>query len=211
MEVKPISSTLHTNIPTSPLFSMKGSADLTRGDVSDEQYMVARLAVRDPEALAMVYDRYAPSLYRLMLALLSSPADAEDGLQELFLKLASGRAGRIRDLRSYLLTMARNQALSMLRQRKRERRAPENEMLDELPDRSAFNAETRCEADYWQQLLVRLSVEQREVVALKIWEGLTFHEIARIVQVSPNTVTSRYRYAIEHLRSWCREDDINGL
>ncbi|MCA1596341.1 MAG: hypothetical protein LC772_07955, partial [Chloroflexi bacterium] len=46
----------------------------------------------------------------------------------------------------------------------------------------------------------RLPVEQREVLALKVFQGLTFKEIARATGISINTAASRYRYGIEKLR-----------
>ncbi len=58
--------------------------------------------------------------------------------------------------------------------------------------------------DYEMQRSIRLAVEklppnQSEVVVLKIWEGMTFLEIAEVLGESPNTVASRYRYALEKL------------
>jgi RNA polymerase sigma-70 factor (ECF subfamily) len=58
-----------------------------------------------------------------------------------------------------------------------------------------------------QELLARLPREQREVVALKVWEEMTFAEIAQVVKASPNTVASRYRYGIEKLRDWWGKDE----
>ena len=49
-------------------------------------------------------------------------------------------------------------------------------------------------------LLARLPEEQREVIMLKVYAGLTFKEIAETLELSANTVASRYRYAIERLR-----------
>jgi RNA polymerase sigma-70 factor (ECF subfamily) len=48
--------------------------------------------------------------------------------------------------------------------------------------------------------LASLPVEQREVVVLKVYEGLSFKEIAELTDISINTIASRYRYAIEKLR-----------
>ena len=52
-----------------------------------------------------------------------------------------------------------------------------------------------------ESALRRLPEEQREVLALKIWGGLTFDEVASQLGLSPNTAASRYRYALEALRS----------
>jgi RNA polymerase sigma-70 factor (ECF subfamily) len=51
-----------------------------------------------------------------------------------------------------------------------------------------------------QQALAQLPPEQREVVVLKIWGELTFDQIARTLDISPNTAASRYRYALGALR-----------
>ena len=63
------------------------------------------------------------------------------------------------------------------------------------------------EAEFRGQLaaaLEELPPEQRTVVQLKLWERLTFEEIAAVLELSPNTVASRYRYAIDKLRARLR-------
>jgi RNA polymerase sigma-70 factor, ECF subfamily len=163
----------------------------------DDRALARRIGDGDTEALGLVYDRYAPALHRLLVALLGSPADAEDALQEIFLKLAAGRAGRMRDLRAYLFTAARHEAFSHLRRARRERPLEESDL--EAPAMPAH-----ADADM-QDLLQRLPVEQREVIALKVYGQFTFAEIAAIVRAPQNTVASRYRYGIARLRQWCRE------
>jgi len=162
--------------------------------------LVARLESGENDALSLVYNRHAPALFRVLSAILGDAADAEDALQETFVALATTRASKIRDLRAYLLGAARNQAFSILRRRKRENGW---EDVSELEIAAPENAESPHD---FAALLAKLPLEQREVIALKVWEGLTFAEIAIIVKVSPNTVMSRYRYGIERLRAWCRED-----
>ena len=163
--------------------------------------MVARLASGQNDALGLIYDRHAPALFRVLSAILGSSADAEDALQETFVALATCRVSKIRDLRAYLFTAARHQAFTILRRRKREgafefsAEIAENEANDPPHDFPA--------------LLARLPLEQREVIALKVWEELSFAEIAHVIQISPNTAMSRYRYGIEKLRHWCREDDCD--
>ena len=55
-----------------------------------------------------------------------------------------------------------------------------------------------------ENALRSLPPEQREIIALKIEGGLTFGEIATLLSISPNTAASRYRYALEKLRSTLR-------
>ena len=172
---------------------------------SDEQ-LVQLLAAGEPDALSRIYDRYAASLYRLLNALLGSPADAEDALQEVFVALATGRVSRIRNLKSYLFVAARHQAFTLLRRRKREPRFEDVTTLEiAVPGTDVPNSD----ALDWAALLSRLPLEQREVIALKVWEEMTFADIALVVRASPNTVMSRYRYGIERLRKWCQEEALD--
>jgi len=52
--------------------------------------------------------------------------------------------------------------------------------------------------------LGELPAEQRSVVHLKLWEGLTFEQIAEVLDVPPNTAASRYRYGLDKLRGRLR-------
>ncbi|HZL35245.1 MAG TPA: sigma factor-like helix-turn-helix DNA-binding protein [Tepidisphaeraceae bacterium] len=54
--------------------------------------------------------------------------------------------------------------------------------------------------------LSQLPTEQREVVVMKIWGGLTFGQIAKAIGVSPNTAASRYRYALQRLEAELAEE-----
>lgn len=58
--------------------------------------------------------------------------------------------------------------------------------------------------------LQRIPPEQREVLVLKIWGELTFDQIARELELSPNTVASRYRYALAALRRELASADCHG-
>jgi RNA polymerase sigma-70 factor (ECF subfamily) len=169
-----------------------------------EAELIRRAADGDGEAIGAIYDRYALSLHRVLTAILGSSVDSEDALQEIFVKLVHGRGRRIRDLRAYLFTAARHEAYSMLRRRWRERPLEDTDLY------SAVAPPT--DEVHWQALLHRLPPEQREVIAMKVYEEMTFAEIAAIVHASANTVASRYRYGIARLRAWVREEneDENG-
>lgn len=155
--------------------------------------------------MAAIYDCHAGALYRLLVALLGRADDAEDALQEVFVKLALKSCSHVEDLRPYLFRMARNEAINTLRRRKREHRLMENYGEENVNNNDPFSAANHD----WQKLLARLPLEQREIIALKIWEEMTFAEIAHIVKTSPNTAASRYRYGIERLRKWYEEENAD--
>ena len=72
--------------------------------------------------------------------------------------------------------------------------------------------EENDQAQVIRQALKRLPTNQSEVVVLKIWEDMTFAEIASVLDESPNTVASRYRYALQKLDNYLRpmaREDIN--
>jgi len=147
--------------------------------------------------LGALYDEHASAVYRLLLAMLGSADDAQDALSEVFLKAARQDLRRIREPRAYLLASARHQAISMLRRRRRETPVAFDDLLFDTggldPDRAILA--TRIAA-----ALRELPPEQREVIVLKVYEELTFADIAAITRTPPNTVASRYRYAVEKLR-----------
>ena len=173
-------------------------------DNTEDRALLLRIATGDRDAVALVYDRYATGLFQVLTAILGSTADAEDALQETFCKLIAGRMSGAGNLKAYLYTVARREAYQILRGRKRVEVREEAEM----PDTGAVSAEI-AGVD-WQVLLRELPVEQREVVAMKVYEEMTFEEIAALAGISVNTAASRYRYGIARLRAGLREDDDHG-
>ena len=149
--------------------------------------------------LASAYDTFAAPLYRYLLTMLSDVPEAEDALQEAFLGLMRrGGPGSIRDLQAYLFRAARNQALMALRKRRSQDRQSAVAICG--IDIDASVGEHRELAIDMARALQQLSPEQREVVSLKLGEGLTFREIANVLGIAPNTAASRYRLALAHLR-----------
>jgi RNA polymerase sigma-70 factor (ECF subfamily) len=146
--------------------------------------------------LAGLYEAYGARLYRYAVLLLADRTVAEDVVQEAFVRLVTAMRGRsgVEATFAYLATIVRNECYTALR--KRRRRAE-----DQAPilERAAPDA-TEEERMILEAALRALPVEQREVVYLRVHEGLTFQEIADRCAVSINTVASRYRYATAALR-----------
>lgn len=172
-----------------------------------------RLADGEPAAFAELFDLYGERLYRCARRWVGGQAGAEDVVQELFVSLARSRPslGLIDDLAAYLFTSLRRCAIREVARRRRERpfdaAAPtaEHALNSMRTPHSSHDEQTRELREQLAQAIAQLPDEQREVVTLK-WDGeLTFAQIAAIQNVSPHTAASRYRYAIEKLRSWLRE------
>jgi RNA polymerase sigma-70 factor (ECF subfamily) len=154
-------------------------------------------------AIERLYDDHAPALFAFLLNLTRNEDDTRDVLQDLFAKL--GRRPELlagaRDERAYLLRLAHNAAVDLMRRRitrneQHERFIEERVALfapSSNPDEAAFRAELAA-------ALGELPPDQRAVVHLKLWEGLTFEQIAATLDIPLNTAASRYRYGIDKLR-----------
>jgi RNA polymerase sigma-70 factor, ECF subfamily len=149
----------------------------------------------DPgDRIGRLYDEYAAGLYRYALMVLADPSAAADVVQQVFVAVLRAGSGVDSDER-YLRRAVRNECYSSLRRRRRNG-AEDAQLLETVPG-APENPEERIALE---QALRALPPEQREVVHLKTYEGLTFQEIAAISGESINTVASRYRYALDKLR-----------
>ncbi len=157
--------------------------------------------------LSRVYEAHAQALFAFLLNVTRNETDTRDLLQELFLKLAhrSQLLDSARDERTFLFRMAHHLAIDLMRRRGTRAKNYQQWAADSTgvfvvatdPDENAFR-QALTEA------LSELPAEQRAVVHLKIWEGLTFEAIAEALDIAPNTAASRYRYGLDKLRERLR-------
>jgi RNA polymerase sigma-70 factor, ECF subfamily len=137
---------------------------------------------------------------------LSCAHDAEDAVQDGFVRFWRSR-GRVRESRAYLYACVRTAALDLSRGQRRRR---QREQAVARPDDETcldVGTESLLWRDAVQAALQTLPVEQREVLVLKIWSGLTFVEIAQLQGVAIDTAASRYRYALGALRKSLNAED----
>jgi len=160
-----------------------------------------------PTDFERIYDDHAQALFSFLLNFTRHEADTRDLLQELFVKLARRPellAGA-RNQRAFLLRLAHNLAIDLIRRRSTRERNYEQLAGDTL---SAFAPASEPDERAFRQALsaalAELPPEQRAVVHLKLWEGLTFEQIAELLELPPNTAASRYRYGLDKLRDHLR-------
>ena len=160
-----------------------------------------------PTDIERLYDEHAQAVFAFLLNFTRREADTRDLLQEAFVKLAKrpGLLDGVRDERAFLLRIAHNLALDLIR-----RRGTREKYHGQLGDEPAPIFAPAAEPDesaFRQALsgaLGDLPAEQRAVVHLKLWEGLTFEQIAELLDVPLNTAASRYRYGLDKLRARLR-------
>ncbi len=157
--------------------------------------------------LERLYDVHAQALFAFLLNFTRHEADTRDLLQELFVKLARnpGLLEGVREERAFLIRLAHNLAIDAIR-----RRSTREKNYDQLAaDAAAFFApsadpDEQAFRESLTQALGQFPADQRAVLHLKLWEGLTFEQIAEALGISPNTAASRYRYGLDKLRERLR-------
>lgn len=159
----------------------------------------------DAADLEKVYDAYASGLFHYLIGFTRCEADARDLLQDLFIKLAQGARKPALSEKAFLYRIAHNLAIDWLR-----RQAPRGDVQERFF--SELDPNPHCTDDPDSSLLASsfasaiqtLPREQLAVVQLRLFDGLTFEEIAAIQSVPLNTAASRWRYALEKLRAILR-------
>ena len=179
----------------------------------DDQQLIVGVVKGDERAFLALYDRYASRVYGLTLRVLGDTMLAEEVTQDTFLKLWSrarqynpGQGG----LAPWLLTIAHRTALDRLRLENR--RVPASNAQDPeetwplLPDESTQNGEAR-----WRSLYLAvqsLPDEQRQVIDLAYYKGMSQSEIAEVLGWPLGTVKTRVRSAMQNLRQVWLEDHV---
>ena len=163
--------------------------------------LVAAIRAGDEHALAQLYDRYSPVVYSVALRVLGDTGAAEDVLQEVFLQLwrnpgvfDSNRGS----LGAWLAVIARNRAIDGLRRRK-----PETDPADVIISVEVDlegETERRRMLEKVREVVNALPAEQRGVLEMAFFEGLTHTEIAAKTGQPLGTIKTRIRSGLLSLR-----------
>jgi RNA polymerase sigma-70 factor (ECF subfamily) len=179
--------------------------------------LVARMASGDEHALGALYDRWATTVHTLAYYLLGQADDAEDAVEETFWQ-AWREAGKYDASRgavsTWLSTIARSRALDRQRARRRRNEEPLESIASARAEESsaradapAHAADPQHEAEHAERArdiavaLAKLPAEQREVIELAYFGGLSQSEIAARTSLPLGTVKTRARLALEKLRA----------
>ena len=170
--------------------------------------VIRLVASGDVEAFARVYDGFSGVLYTLALRMLQRPEDAEELMQEVFLKIWND-AGRYDAARgaplAWAIIITRNKAIDRIRSITRRRDLHEAAGPPPAEDTlSARAAENREAARAVQSSVASLPADVRETIELAYFGGLSHSEIAQKLSLPLTTVKSRIRRAMMQLRQTLR-------
>jgi len=150
--------------------------------------------------LEELYLAYGARLIAYARNLAPGEQDAEDIVQAIFVKMArrSDASSPLKNPMSYLFAACRNEAISLRRKRHREWNEAHVEAGDEivLEPKDTSSPELAEMQGIVTDAMRGLPEEQRDVLHLKLFEGMSFSEIGTALEVSRNTAASRYRYAL---------------
>ncbi len=162
--------------------------------------LILRVAEGDKEAFTALYKLTGKSVYAYALSILKNPADAEDVLQDTFLKVRSAAAlyqsqGK---LLAWILTISRNLCLMKLRRQKFLSYQPIEEMslessinhIDDLEDQLVLKT-----------ALEILSDDECQIITLHAITGWKHREIAKLLHLPVSTVLSKYRRGLKKLKT----------
>lgn len=177
-----------------------------------EAELVRGLTARDEKIFSHIYDLYSPALFGVIVKTLNDAGAANDVLQEVFLKIWRNAGsydpskGR---LFTWMLNIARNAAIDVLRSRSFKQEQKTSYNTDELyAIKGIITEQPGNEHLGFSKVLEKLTKEQRTLIDLAYYKGCTQEEIARIMDIPLGTVKTRMRNAINQLRTIINTSNI---
>jgi RNA polymerase sigma-70 factor (ECF subfamily) len=168
---------------------------------ADDSLLLGRIQRGDEGAMASLYDRYSKVVYSVALRVLRDPAAAEDVLQDIFMQIwrkPDSFVSTRGSLAGWLAVIARNRSIDSLRRRKPQ------DSVDEVVLASSYNLAEESERNVMMErargVMVGLPAEQRKVLEMAFFDGLTHSEIAELTGDPLGTVKTRIRAGLLVLR-----------
>ncbi len=186
--------------------------------LSDQQLLNSYLAGNN-SAISQLIDRHSKRVRDYIYAMVKDRDVADDIFQETFIKVVrvidEGRYTDNGKFLSWVLRIAHNQVIDYFRVNKQQQNISESDAGYDLLNNRKFAEATvedklvagQIEADV-RRLVEALPDEQREVVKMRYYGGLSFKEIADQTEVSINTALGRMRYALINLRKMIKENQL---
>jgi RNA polymerase sigma-70 factor (ECF subfamily) len=170
----------------------------------NEEQIIEQCRAGDLAGYRQIYDRYSPVLLRTAIRLLGRPQEAEDAVQETFLKLYRGIAGFRRGARfsTYLFQILNNACIDMLRKRKPQSEYADAEMLGVASSHELGHSLTEA--------VESLPTKMKACFILFAVEEFSQDETAEILGVEVGTVKTNVHRARKKLRAWLAAGPAGG-
>ena len=189
------------------LMSMEELARAQRPEGRLEERLLPLVAQGDSEAFEVLYRSTEKAVYALALSILKNPHDAEDIVQETYLKVRAAAHLYVPQGKplAWLFTITKNLCRDLLRGQSRTEAAPDG-AEDDLRFSYVSDPTDRL---VLEAALKALGEEERQVVLLHAASGLKHREIARDLGLPLSTVLSRYSRALKKLQRYLTEEGVH--
>ncbi len=179
--------------------------------VDPDLELVESFHAGDRRAFDQLVRRHQKGMWRVVRRYVRSDADAADVTQQAFVRAFKGLASfrRAATVRSWLFRIAINCALSWLRDHKREQPAEIAE--DALAEAAIAPGKISAgqEAARLREAVAMLPPKQRAVLELRVFDDLSFKEVAELADCTENTAKVNFHYAVKRLRDILNEPETN--
>jgi RNA polymerase sigma-70 factor (ECF subfamily) len=166
-------------------------------DIAENAAHTQARTIAEEETLAALVSQYSGTLYRVAFSVLRNPADAEDAVQEAFMRVLRHRdtLGEVRDQRVWLIRIVWNIVLD---RKRRAKTRPETDDVSELarvlPANGLSAEQIASAAQHHAHVLAcvdQLPAKERQVLMLSAFQELTSVEIASVLGITESSVRSR--------------------
>ncbi len=185
----------------------------------EDQVLINNYIKGDDEAINTLIERYRQKIYNYILILVRDTNTADDIFQELFIKIISSlKSGKYADngkFSSWVLRIAHNMVIDHFRVNKQKGLVSTDNDVTILNNKELVekNIEDKLISEQTKEdvrkMVDFLPVEQREVVILRHYMGMSFKEIAEQTGVSINTALGRMRYALLNMRKMISDHSLS--
>ncbi len=188
-------------IPIQPKPYMPDQLDVC----ADEQILLQRIGAGDNSAFEAFYKNYYPRLFRFILRMTRQPDNVEELIQETLLVVWEKPDGFNHEskISTWVFGIAYNKALkSIAKNARRSNDVDIDELADSIGDKNANPAKSREDQDWLGAALAILPAEQRAVIELTFYHGLSYQDVAKILDCPENTVKTRMFNARKKLQAF---------
>lgn len=205
---------LHDELPDSAP-ALPAAMLTARGDTAAEAALLARMGAGDHSALTALYSLYSDALYSLALRMTGEPRDAEEVLQDAFVKIWQRARGfdpeKSRPF-TWAVMITRSHAIDRLRRRDVRRRA-QNSLEKESANGAAHCEDSLSEIYFYETAsrirrgMARLTDNERRCVEAAVFDSTGTMELATLLNVPPGTAKSWLHRGLSKLRTWMTDEN----
>lgn len=176
----------------------------------NEKELLLKIAEGDEKAFNIIYEHYWQKVYAYMESIVKDPQACEEMVADIFLKLWQWKEGlaQVQNIGGFLRVSSRNKALDFIRMTARKKELASAYRAEIIMQKFTTAEDRIVNAEMlkiWQQALSQLSPQRQRIFLMHREEGLSYHQIAERLNISPRTVKKTMSQALESLREFLQQ------